>query len=234
MSKPVQIKCPSCGAKNKLPRVYCVSCGVHLDVEGGADKALRKAMGRGRGKPRRRIGIRLLTLAVLACVGLMLWPTALKVETGTPSDAERLEGKLNTLLSAVLKDQHEEQVLTEAEINAYLKRSMRAARQIPLEKLCMKLQSQEVLLDVQVQKFGALSLSHIYHIRQGADGAWRVARLQAGHLPIPGFLAHLYVTKRMWPVWQKGSPGVIHLLENLSSINTGEGKITLAVGNAGG
>lgn len=237
MSKPVRIPCPACGVQNVLPRVYCSACGERLNEKGDADRALQQLAKKPRAQWKKRLRpfIRGLAGLLFILVALLFWPVTPDYQIGPPADARRFAEKLGGLALALDMGLPARETFSEKEVNAYLQRMVTESLKgrAALERLGIQLGEGEFRLVIQLRKYEKLSLSHIYHVVQQADGSWRVVSLHAGHLWIPGWVAHpLAVHRTLLPIVQKGLPDGMRVLTQATHIQSGNGALVLEVGSA--
>lgn len=116
----LDIKCATCGHRNPLGRLYCMSCGAKVDV---TEQTITQARDSERTPTLTVVlrGLRLvLTLLLLAALVLMMQPVPAAGRLGNRADANELGRKLTTVQDAVMEGRATSQQLLEHEINAYL------------------------------------------------------------------------------------------------------------------
>lgn len=186
----VGIKCDACGHINPVGRLFCAKCGAQLNVSRiVADSATRK-------QRKLRIVRSVILLALLIALVQLLRPAPMEGATGGLEDANRLVARLNRLYDGVQERRFVQELIHEAELNAYLAGLMAGPREeITEERLREGLASFRVRLSpgqvraVWATKVGALPITY------RVEGAPRVdakgfrlegVRVHAGHLPLPG------------------------------------------------
>ncbi len=191
------IKCEACGHKNPLGRIYCMSCGAHLDV---TEKAVDRAQQSERDKAGLAFGWlpSVITLVLLAVVVLLLIPAPARGKLGTRKDAGEMSRKLTSLQYAVLEKQAARQTLLEEEVNAYW---MEKLQQAPagqrhwlggiIQGINVHLVERRAVLVVRTQ-WGPLRVSQAWTVQpKRRDGQWiyQVRGLRIGRLPMPEAVA---------------------------------------------
>lgn len=230
-----KIRCPQCGILNDVPQLICRQCGAKLDYDTLENRGCYAGAGGGART------VRFLVLAALvAALGLMLWPVTPAGRVGSATDAEAFHAKFILMETAIRFQQPYEMLLDEGEINAYLAemvlRSGGAARgrglQLGLKKINLASADGRLTLLVAAS-WGPATLT--YEVggapAREADGAgsqWQIRSARIGHLPLP----------RLADGWIMGKLGVIFanlqreaaLLRALSVLEPRDGKIRVAVG----
>ena len=156
------VTCPICGKKNEASRLFCSQCGKKIDhsqIRFGSSPARKLWNGV-------RCLVRLLILgALLAVLGLLVWPATPEGQLGTNVDGDACFDKLAALYQAIQTDRHRVETVTEAEANAYLSDLVADAVPPP--------QSAATLLEVRGVNLRFTSRAVIVHV----STAWRGIRL---------------------------------------------------------
>lgn len=230
--EPRAARCAACGTENRLPRVYCASCGARLEV-GAAEpeEAARERRKRARRRKmhRRARSVALAAMAVL--LALLLWPRTADVEEGTRAEAAAAGGKLGQLLAAAHEGRRWNAVFTEAEANAWLRESVRAGS--PARPVRVKIQWRKggAVLTLERQLFGILSLTQTHTVRiPPYEPRFEAEGMSVGHLPVPEFVARPLRERRLLPQWRAGAPDLFRLYGKASAMYAGDGWFALEAG----
>lgn len=228
------VTCPTCSKQNEASRLFCSQCGKKIDhsqIRFGSRPARKLWNGV------RRL-VRLLILgALLAVLGLLVWPATPEGQLGTDEDGDACFDKLAALYQAIQTDRHRVETVTEAEANAYLFDLVADAVPPP--------QSAATLLEVRGVNLQFTPHAVIVHV----STAWRgvqltyeltgTPRLQddqfvfaidgfaLGHLPLPGPLQQ-QLADRVAPLFEH-MERERYVLDHLTAIELEEGSIRFFV-----
>lgn len=190
------VTCGSCGHRNPMGRLYCMSCGAKLEVTEKSVSVTGAAAQRGRNVLR---GLRLLiTLGLLVVLVQLMRPVQPRAEVGSRSEANILGRKLTVLQDALMEHRARTELLPESEINAYLFEILQRSDPSRRSWLGLNLQTVQIRL-VEGKALVLLSAGQgAWQITQEinvtpvrSDGGWtcEVTAMRIGHLPLPRSLA---------------------------------------------
>jgi hypothetical protein len=192
------IKCGACGEENRLQALYCRKCGAKLDY-GKAEKALLRE---GRWRAAAAFGRFLrgvLLLAVLAVLGLALWPEGRTVKAGGAVDARRYAMTRALLEDALDRGASVEMEVAARDFNAFLARNVQDAgaggawaAKYRGAGVAFGEGRGEAWLEMER---GPLTLTCGCEFVAG-DGGLRVTGAKFGHLPLPGALGRAFAGSR--------------------------------------
>ena len=121
MAKPF-VACTQCGTENELTSLFCSDCGAKLDLtkveHGDIKKSVKKERGVG-GNPILKLIRLVVVLALIALIGVMLWPPVPGGEVGEKELAGEYESVRQQLIDAAENGREYEAILPERAINAY-------------------------------------------------------------------------------------------------------------------
>lgn len=190
----LDIKCATCGHRNPLGRLYCMSCGAKVDV---TEQTITKARDSERTPTSTVIlrGVRLvITLLLLVALVLMMQPVPAGGRLGNRADANELGRKLTTLQDAVLEGRASVQQLLEHEINAYLLEILRRAPSSKRSWLGAELKAVNLRLAegnvvaVYLVEAGPFKLTQeitVAPVREGDHWGYAVRAVRVGRMPMP-------------------------------------------------
>jgi hypothetical protein len=224
----VNFNCGRCGTQNTPGRVFCARCGQKLDLsDGPAARPSRFSL----------FGLiqNLLTILLVAALGLILWPVQPQGETGEPKDAVLVNQKLKAIAKAVDEKLFYGQVITEKEINAWFSAKLQkpaadsapAWNQLTLDTIRVQLQADHLTLLV-LTKWGSIPLSYeLTGVPAIQDGKARLTVTHArwGHLPLPP-QAQDWLTGRL-AVMFAGMQKEQELLNQLARIDLAANRVRL-------
>jgi hypothetical protein len=226
-----RVPCVKCGHENDVNRVFCTECGAKLDFSQVRITVKKRTEGP---SPALR-GLRsLVSLAVLAVAGIALWPARPAGARGTSADAAGFKSKLAELSLAVSAGQGAVQVVSEAEVNAYLAEGLRVpekpgsvggARRMRLSDVNLSFQPAQVVVLV-LAKWGPLPLSYeVSGAPAAGAGPFRfdVRRARLGHLPMPGGGAR-WMAGRVATVFSRMAREK-DVLDRLVRLDLGQGRV---------
>lgn len=191
-----EVTCGSCGHRNPMGRLYCMSCGAKLEV---TEKSVSAAGAAGRrGAATGRYVRLVINLLLLLVVVQLVRPAPFRAEIGSRADANALGRKLTVLQDAVMENRARTEVLPEAEVNAYLFEILQRSNPSSRRWLGLNLQAVRLqfldgkALAVMSAGQGAWQITQeITVVPVRGDGGWtcNVTAMRIGHLPLPGGLA---------------------------------------------
>ncbi len=187
-----EIKCSKCGAVTSVGRKFCLKCGAELDI-----KNLVHGGGTGGGRKFFRLVRTLILLGLLISFVQMLRTVPPQGRVGTEADADRFVARLQKLEAGIVNGTPTEEILSEAELNAYLHRlllnSPTRISEGYLKSEITDVRAQMLpgtLIVVWTAKYGALTLSYDVvcapKIEDKRGLSFELSRLRVGHLPLPG------------------------------------------------
>lgn len=190
------VTCGSCGHRNPMGRLYCMSCGAKLEVTEKSVSVTGAAVLRGSHVVRM---LRLvITLGLLAVLVQLLRPVTPQAAVGTQSDANILGRKLTALQDALMENRARSESLQEAEINAYLFEILQRSDSSRRSWMGLNLQTVQIRL-LEGKALALLSAGQgawqitqeIEVVPERGDGGWtcQVTAMRVGHLPLPRGLA---------------------------------------------
>ncbi|MCO5060809.1 MAG: zinc ribbon domain-containing protein [Kiritimatiellae bacterium] len=230
------VKCSACGAPTPLGRVFCMKCGAKLDHNN-----LRRAGGSDVGRQIFRALRLVLALALLLALVQMVRTVPQKGRIGTSEDAQRFLLRLQHLDSGIVKGQQVEEIVSEAELNAYFQVLVSRSRgrgdnpaSISADLLAINAQlSPDTLAIVWRTKIGALPLTYEATCQPAAGESglqWNLKRVRMGHLPLPRVVAEWTLAK-----WVRMFDNMTHeraLLNALTHLSIAEDHAIARVGGS--
>lgn len=197
----IKIECQKCGHRNDLGRVFCVGCGVKLDMRATSAHDL-KADREGFPSWIRPLVTTLLLIAVLAVIGLALWPAPLPKVFFDKSGSVQVPMKAKAILTALSYNRNVTMSMTEGELNGYLTDRARSKK---LEALAIDLKPGS--FDLYLAESARLPVSNVQwaakmriplsmHLRGSFQGGTlSVDQVHVGHLALPGGAGNMVTTR---------------------------------------
>lgn len=220
-----EIKCKNCGAVTSVGRKFCLKCGAELDI-----KNLVREGGPGGGRKFLRFVRVLIFLGLLLSLVQMLRAVTPQGRMGTEADADRFAVRLQQLEAGVAHGTPTEEIVSEAELNAYLHRlllnSPARISEGYLKSEMTDIRAQLLpgtLIVVWTAKYGALPLSYDVVCAPKIAGSrglsFELSRVRVGHLPLPG-RAGAWAAKRLARMFEnlKSEHRVVSALTDFSVI----------------
>jgi len=199
-----EIACSKCGEINRLPSLFCRKCGAKLDYA-KSERALLHS-GRSFGAALAGLVRWAATIAVVAVLGLAVWPVKHGAATGTEVDARRYAMERALLEDALDRGVGRTVNIGALDLNAFLARNVRDAGNeggfsAHFRGAGVEFGEGTGSAWMEMER-GPLSLST--DCRFGtAGGKPIVIGARFGHLPLPGLLGRLFVASRkdLWRVF---------------------------------
>ena len=190
------VTCGSCGHRNPMGRLYCMSCGAKLEVTEQSVSVTGAAAQRGRQVWR---GLRLLiTLGLLVVLVQLMRPVHPQAAVGTRSEANVLGRQLTALQDALMESRARSESLPESAINAYLYEILQRSEPSQRRWLGLNLQAVQIRL-VEGKALALLSAGQgawqitqeieVVAVRDEQGWTCKVTAMRIGHLPLPRGLA---------------------------------------------
>lgn len=228
------ITCRRCGYHNESGHVFCSRCGYRIQLS--ADVPVDYSW-----YPKPSVAARvgsvlrmLVMLAVLAGLGLLLWPVKPVGAVGSEEDAQRLEQKLQVLRAAAGAGRRAAQIVTEAEVNACMARAVAGQGEGIRSPVGLRIRGVRMgftpghLTVVVLANWGVLPLSYELDCApEAGPGGFRanVRLARWGHLPLPGPAA-TWMAERVGRVFA-GMAEERALLARLDRFEVGTGRVGL-------
>jgi hypothetical protein len=199
----VEVKCPNCGKMTQIGRMVCQNCSVRLegikpgDFRNAKPKKVKQYGSGNAGGNAVGVLVKLIvTLALLASMGLFLWPKESSGTTGSADDSVRGDQKLDVLKDGVDNGRQAKVILSEEEINGFfahvliVEESDSSGPDVDLAPMMVDLREGEIEFTLST-KIGPLTWSRqlVFEptIRNGAIEL-ELKSAHFGHLPMPGAL----------------------------------------------
>lgn len=223
-----EIKCKKCGAVTSVGRKFCLKCGAELDI-----RNLVRDGSTGRGRSILRSIRVLILLALLLSFVQMIRAVTPQGRVGTELDADRFLSRLQQLEAAAVNGAQAEEVISEAELNAYLHRLLLNSPTRISEGL-LKSEMTDIraqmlpgaLIIVWAAKYGALPLSYdvvcVPKVVGKAGLSVELSRVRMGHLPLPGPVG-AWTAKRLARMFEN-LKGEQRVLSALTDFRVAEGR----------
>lgn len=230
----MQAICPSCGNRNTMGRMFCMSCGAPMTgarPEAKAEVSVGQRLTAGLARMIRLV----LTLALLFVIALLLWPLTPTGMTGDLQDQQRMEQKLRELKGGVLDGASISRRISEVEVNAYLAALVTASQ--PELATSLSYQMKQVVLTLEPNQtvvmvrsaLGPVELSYQLIGQPAADGrrfSFQVEQARLGHLALPG-PARAWLASRVAVVFSQ-MLDERSLLDQLERLVPGQGEVEVA------
>ena len=228
-----QTECAKCDHLNPPDRMFCGNCGAKLPL---AKNPFEDVPQPSRVKPLLKQIPRLITLLILLCLGLAVWPPAYIGMEGRHRSAEVFSEKIQKLRDGVESGRKVTVVVNETGINAFLKKRLNKylkqnqfARGTLLKSVRMMITPQDLLLQVKTDH-GPLTLTR--QIRgvpkvENNKFVFDVEKVSLGILPLPPPLDN-FVSGRIKRIFAQ-MDDEREVVANLSRIELSEGKVRLTV-----
>lgn len=228
------VRCKSCGKSNDLNRMFCIKCGAKLDLSDVKNMMNRQ----GSGGILARLVRMVVVAGLLGVLGLMVWPMDFTGQAGTPADIRLYEAKRDRVLGAVRSGLPFTQVVTEAEINAYLdsilKGNARAQEpamfEVRMSSAGFRFTAGQAVFFTEMNR-GPIRVTCVLELVPGTGvrgEAMKVVRAQLGHLPLPAWAAAL-VSKRVAHVFS-GMEAEWAILREATEVKVVDGKLAVRAG----
>ncbi|MBU1694688.1 MAG: zinc ribbon domain-containing protein [Verrucomicrobia bacterium] len=222
--------CPQCGIPNEPTRLFCGTCGARLNL-GGRRWSVSASGGRWL--------LRIVEILLLVAMGLLLWPARPGGAPGGEAEAREFIGKMRILATAAERGGLIAEIVSEAEINAYLaellKRTPALSRsegmsQLGIGEVNFRFQPDSITVTV-VALWGPVRLSYEVSGRpvwpEGRFG-FDVRSARWGHLPLVGPAAHWMI--RRLEVMFSGMERERNILDHIQRLDMGQGRVRVATG----
>ncbi len=231
----MQTICQKCGHGNLLGHLFCVKCGVKLDLSHVDEDMEDEVSSTSRATAIKSI-LMLIVILLVAVLGVAGWPQRAfddgKLDNGTPSRIENalvalnmVAGRPNTTLTTTPP-------IEQLDANAWLASanssenirsvSVSFKRNRLVYRTCLVLKSYEVWVVVTPKIPLTIDL-----VCKPENNSLKVAGAQVGHLPIPGPLAK-YVAALVRKTFRASSREKT-VFEGISEIKIDEGQLSVTV-----
>ncbi len=194
----LMVRCAQCGEMNRLPTIHCKKCGAKMDFRSAEQKILGQEPPTWGERLRGMFKVALILVLGVALL-LAIWPGQMIREVGEAVDARRYRLKAELLVDSLDRGIPASQVITEMEINAFLREQV-AAQPAPqgwsavLEDMGARFGEGRAELFVSIARGPVTLTTHLWAVPQG--GGLVVQRARIGHLPLPGILGRMYARTR--------------------------------------
>jgi hypothetical protein len=116
----IKIECAQCGFRNDLGRVFCNQCGVKLDLKRTAQSDLEDRREIQYGPLIRRVIGILLTVAVIAGLGLAFWPVKVAAVLIDRGGGPMVVEKIRAVKQALMSGRGAKVDFSEGELNGFI------------------------------------------------------------------------------------------------------------------
>ncbi len=227
----VTVSCSQCGHENRIGQLFCTQCGAKLSVnQQSIQKAAKKADRKTGGIVARIIRL-VVTLGLLVCLALMLWPSPVPSEVGPREEAVELRRTMEMLRTAAVTANPAAATVTESAINAYMAELVGSAKDPGGLSYTLKDVRIGIRPDhVTVRLNGSLGPAPLsYRVvgrvdkKEGERFHFHPDQVQIGRLPLPGF-AESYIYNQVAGIF-KGLQEEAILLNRLDRLELSEGTV---------
>ncbi len=201
-----QINCDRCGVSNPFGRVFCIKCGAKLDFAAMERKIRRGSQGGGAGHLFFRLVRLLIVAALLAALGLIVWPVSPSGQVGETGTAAQFRANLQALETALDGGTSASVEISEESANAHLLEIVHYTQSEPtpgnrlnLDGMNLRFGEGTFVLVVQASK-GPVKLTYEITGMPGADGL-EIRGARWGHLPLP-LPAARWMTRKLTLLFQ--------------------------------
>ncbi len=222
------IKCLKCQMKNSPERVFCETCGAKLPLGGDPFTGVAR---RRKFKPGMKFVSNLITLFLLVCITLTLWPAAEIGVTGDDADRRSYLRKVDGLIAAIEENRRMVATFDEQELNAFMADRVARLRETAAQVQYAGVSLSSELIKLQLKtKVGPISLTRSLSGRvllEDNDFSFEIEKSSVGVLPLPRSIG-----KFLAPGFERFFSGLepeLMVVDRMSRIETVEGRVRLMV-----
>ena len=195
----ITIPCTQCGHENELGRIFCGRCGERIDTSQLSPESIARRQRPAQIKAFIKTLAGLIFLAVLGAAAIVFWPVSVGAPEGKKRPGKHEQTKLEGLHASLQSGTPQIRKYTEKQINHYLafvNEEEPGRTLVDLTEEGFAFQVRRGIGVIKIGDFSTPNLQYSYTLMGTIeDGRISFGKVLLGHLPFPGPLKRIFVSK---------------------------------------